>query len=256
MPRSTIFGNLGFKPDPKGAKQSLLKSKNPFYSRVCHSKDTTKKRYAELNFPINKYEPVEMADAENPNLLDSVRHMSTMSPNKFSSFVKTSRLNVPAGILGPQQVDHEKGWHNPTPNAPDLSKFDSQTMLNSMNNFDTFINTKPSKSWTRNLKQEAVNALRSRQISRSQAFSATQQAPSNQVFDQTKVKAIRLEHFQNFKKLRRRMDRAYLRIRHIESKGGGRGQSEDDPFLSNDKDGDGPAKIVNPVYVESMKTYR
>ena len=39
--------------------------------------------------------------------------------------------------------------------------------------------------------------------------------------DPSKVNEIRLEHFQNFKKLRRRMDHAYLKLRHLQSTGRG-----------------------------------
>ena len=36
-----------------------------------------------------------------------------------------------------------------------------------------------------------------------------------------KINEIRLEHFQNFKKLRRRMDHAYLKVRKLQGKQGG-----------------------------------
>lgn len=111
-------------------------------------------------------------------------------------------------------------------------------MLNSKNDFNTFIDTKSIKSWSKKCK--------SRSFSRSEAFSQG----TSQIFDSIKVKQIRLEHFQNFKKLRRRMDRAYLRIRHIQAKGGGKNAKEDES-------GDGEtSKIIDPVYEDSVKTYR
>ena len=51
------------------------------------------------------------------------------------------------------------------------------------------------------------------------------------------------------------MDRAYLRMRHIQSKGGARQAKEDDLTLNRNKD-DEAKKIVNPVYVQSVKTYK
>lgn len=95
MPRPTIFGKMGFRPDPRGAYENLMKSKTPFYNRVQHSHDSEKKRYAKFNFPLNQGDPIEMKDEENPNLLDSVRQMCYSTQNQFSTFVKTSRLNVP-----------------------------------------------------------------------------------------------------------------------------------------------------------------
>ena len=58
-------------------------------NRVTHRHDKEKYRYAKLNFPVDQYEPREMQDAENPNLLESVRLNSSMA------FSKTSRLSVP-----------------------------------------------------------------------------------------------------------------------------------------------------------------
>ena len=60
MPRPTIFSQLGFRPDPKLAYSQLMKSKKPFYNRVSHRHDIAKQRYAQLNFPLNKKDPIEM----------------------------------------------------------------------------------------------------------------------------------------------------------------------------------------------------
>ena len=64
---------MGFRPDPVFAHSQLMKKKRPFYNRVDHKHDQAKKRYAELNFPVDKNDTNSMKDDENPNLLDSVR---------------------------------------------------------------------------------------------------------------------------------------------------------------------------------------
>lgn len=68
---------MGFRPDPRGAHENLMKCKTPFYSRVQHSHDSARQRYAEYNFPLDKKKPIEMKDEENPNLLNSVRQMGS-----------------------------------------------------------------------------------------------------------------------------------------------------------------------------------
>ena len=62
MSRPAMFSKLGNRPEPKGALIDPKKTKTPFYSRVHKSRDAARQRYAELNFPINKNEPLEMTD--------------------------------------------------------------------------------------------------------------------------------------------------------------------------------------------------
>ena len=44
---------------------------------------------------------------------------------------------------------------------------------------------------------------------------------TSEPFEFENVNKIRLEHFQNYKKLRREMDRAYLKVRHLQATGHG-----------------------------------
>ena len=132
MPRPTIFGKLGFRPDPIFAHQELMKEKRPFLNRVSHRHDHDRYRYAKLNFPVDTQETFEMRDGENPNLLGSVRHMASQA------FSKTSRLSVPAA----ESPTNMKNWKRSDPNAQDLARTDGSSVINSNNDFNMFIKTK------------------------------------------------------------------------------------------------------------------
>ena len=141
MPRQTIFSKMGFKPDPRGAYSELMKEKQPFYNRVTHKHHDAKTRYAKFNFPVNNHEPFTFSDEENPNLLNSVRQqMSATAVSNYCNFSKISRLSVP-GSGSPKTIRHEKDWSRTDPQAPDLSKADTGSMLNSKNDFSMFIKT-------------------------------------------------------------------------------------------------------------------
>ena len=114
MPRPTIFGKLGFRPDPQFAHKELMKQKRPFLNRVSHRHDHNKYSYAKLNFPDDTNTPTQMKDDENPNLLGSVRHMCSQA------FSKTSRLSVPQ----PDSPTDGMSWKRTDPKALDLSRTD------------------------------------------------------------------------------------------------------------------------------------
>jgi len=72
-----------------------------------------------------------MKDVENPNLLESVRMMSSGTSQNFGTFAKTNRLNVP-GVNSPLRLSNSaNGWHRTDLHAKDLTKYDSQSMINS-----------------------------------------------------------------------------------------------------------------------------
>ena len=77
MPRPTIFSKMGFRPDPKFAHSQLMSTKRPFFNRVRNKHDIALKRYAQFNFPLNNKETADVKDEDNPNLLNSVRLMSS-----------------------------------------------------------------------------------------------------------------------------------------------------------------------------------
>lgn len=82
----------------------------------------------------------------------------------------------------------------------------------------------------------------------------TTKHPVNNPIDSVKINQIRLEHFENYKNLRRRMDRAYLKMRHLQSKGvGGNGnRAKKDAFIEKTKECN---TISDPVYDETKMTY-
>ena len=92
-----------------------------------------------------------------------------------------------------------------------------------------------------------------------------------------KINEIRLEHFENFKKLRRKMDHAYLKVRGLQGTTHGAVQADTSrtsysaavaggssrgllpgasTSRSNNVNLNGPApKITNPVYTENLRAY-
>lgn len=88
-----------------------------------------------------------------------------------------------------------------------------------------------------------------------------------------KINEIRLEHFENFKKLRRKMDHAYLKVRNLQGQAGGCGAdtgrssysaaipSSSSRIMLNgtssgrSTNGGGTTKITNPVYTENLRAY-
>lgn len=93
-----------------------------------------------------------------------------------------------------------------------------------------------------------------------------------------KINEIRLEHFENFKKLRRKMDHAYLKVRGLQGTTHGAVQADTSrssysaaavaknssrgllpgasTSRSNNANVNGPApKITNPVYTENLRAY-
>ncbi len=75
-----------------------MSTKRPFLNRVRNKHDIALKRYAQFNFPLNNKETANVKDEDNPNLLNSVRLMSSNERNTgdyLQSFAVNSRLSVP-----------------------------------------------------------------------------------------------------------------------------------------------------------------
>ena len=72
--------------------------------------------------------------------------------------------------------------------------------------------------------------------------------------DPQKINQIRLEHFENYKKLRRRMDRSYIKMRNIQNHGSSGGGGDTEVGFYSQRSADG--RISNPALTESMKTYK
>ena len=154
-------------------------------------------------------------------------------------------------------------------------------MLNSQNDFQTFIKTdkRLKKDWFEKHKvsESGAKAIGSRPLSTQQNTASgksgivmkTQESKnrvkSRDLSNPLKINEIRLEHFQNYKNLRRKMDQAYLKVRNLQNKGQGGPQfaSSDDlseqsnnsnePFSQRNENK--PKKITNPVFTENMRTY-
>lgn len=201
-----------------------------------------------------------MKDDENPNLLDSVRHMASQA------FSKTSRLSVPAA----DSPTNMKNWKRSDPNAQDLARTDGSSVINSNNDFTMFIKTKDTpvgwaeksrsyhnrRSGTQSCSRAQLDGMSRNMNGTGISFNPPKNSrrPSGDGFEIENVNKIRLEHFQNYKKLRREMDRAYLKVRHLQATGHGGsvgGQSD----MASDYTSDNNNNLHSPMYAENLRTY-
>ena len=191
-----------------------------------------------------------MRDESNGNLLEAVRQQN-MTQVSFNSFAKISRLSGP----GSHRCATQPRWQRTDSRARDLPKQDRNLLLNSQNEFNTFIGA---RSGTQSCPRS--NAVEVSSI-------------NEELRKLLKINEMRLENFQNYKKLRRRMDHAYLKVRQLQRQGKDYVlQAEDESDNNSQKSKRStsqpdvnsaggspviklPQKVKNPLMTDNIRTY-
>ena len=125
-------------------------------------------------------------------------------------------------------------------------------MINCNNNYNTFIKTE--KKHNEKQRKGAQSCPRAAHMTRVNEN-------YDDLVDPKEVNQVRLEHFQNFKQLRRRMDQSYLKVKQLEAQGIGRASSQNtnrdsaNCSLIEKAPGESKSKSSNPQFDENENLF-